>query len=450
MGGGGLMQLVAYGAQDVYLTGSPQITFFKTVYRRHTNFAMESIPQTITGTPSPGETVKVTIKRSGDLLKQLWIVVNLQNIIFTTSDFVTMCSDLGHALFKSFEFKIGGSTMDIHYSKWLTIWRDLTEKNPYGSKGTTAINLTQDGAEPDVTLGNNFSTLYQRLSYTHYGGYVNPNTLTRNPLQKAPYEIYIPMCFWFSKNPGLALPLIALQRHEVELIISLNNILQIINTNSNFHVVNPNYVDNIKVFADMIFLDKQERANFAINHHRYLIEQVQYQNIKSPVLDINFKHPIKEIFVTGNPIGFPYTIINGGVGPATPTGIIQGNGVPLSVPMTNFNSVDLSISINSSLSKSLNMNLYFYSRYQLLKNHCGYGSTVIRDNILSIPFSLTPELFQPSGSCNFSKLDRTVISIVPSVNGNVVNYNTYSTDIYAINYNILNIVDGMGGPEFST
>ena len=163
------MQLVAYGAQDIYLTGQPQITFFKSVYRRHTNFAIESIQQTINGSVSAGARVSVTVSRNGDLLKNLWVQYNPSLLI--PSGTTVVSSDLSHALLQILELEIGGQLIDRQYGTWLTIWRDLTELNPTGAQG----QITSNGEEPVINSSNggtdgesaDVSTRYQRMSYTH-------------------------------------------------------------------------------------------------------------------------------------------------------------------------------------------------------------------------------------------------------------------------------------------
>ena len=113
------MQLVAYGAQDVYLTGNPQITFFKVVYRRHTNFACEAIEQTFNGTPSLGGKATVPITRNGDLVTKMWL-----HTTATASGAVV--TDLGYNMIKSVELQIGGTKIDKHYGKWMYVWHKLT------------------------------------------------------------------------------------------------------------------------------------------------------------------------------------------------------------------------------------------------------------------------------------------------------------------------------------
>ena len=179
---GGLMQLVAYGAQDVYLTGNPQITFFKVVYRRHTNFAMESVEQTFSGSPDFGKRVTATIARNGDLVSRVYLQVTLPEVCCpsSTSANFRWVNYVGHCLIKHVSVDIGGQQIDKQYGDWLTIWNELTQK-------------------PGLQVG-----------YDNMVG--NTVHLTGSGLCKTEATtLYVPLQFWFCRNPGLALPLIALQ-----------------------------------------------------------------------------------------------------------------------------------------------------------------------------------------------------------------------------------------------
>ena len=147
--GGGLMQLVAYGAQDIYLTGNPQITFFKVVYRRHTNFAVESIEQTFNGTADFGRLVTATISRNGDLIQQMYLEVFLP----ATTD-GTWTYGLGNAMIQKAEIEIGGQLIDRHYGEWMDIWTELSvpEGKRDGYDDMVANNL--NGTKPSCVLSN--------------------------------------------------------------------------------------------------------------------------------------------------------------------------------------------------------------------------------------------------------------------------------------------------------
>ena len=259
--GGGLMQLVAYGAQDIYLTGNPQITFFKVVYRRHTNFAMESIEQVFTGNVALGKKTSCTIARNGDLVGRMYLEVDLafdqskydlnNDVMSTTpSDGEVQackcipCAVPGHAMINYVEVEIGGQSIDKHYGEWLNIWMQLTE--------------TQEGSVKHLRLVN---------GELQAGKPVAPCSKRVCDMRK----VYVPLQFWFNRNPGLALPLIALQYHEVKLNVMFNKAKDVV-CDCRQQVK----IENICLFCDYIFLDTDERRRFAQVSHEYLIEQVQF------------------------------------------------------------------------------------------------------------------------------------------------------------------------------
>ena len=351
------MQLVAYGAQDIYLTGQPQITFFKSVYRRHTNFAIESIQQTINGSVAPGSRVSVTISRNGDLLKNLWIQYNPRGLV--TSGSTGLADDLSHAMLQILEIEIGGQLIDRHYGTWLTVWRDLTECNPTGAQG----ELTAGGAEPAVNGALDLapSTKYQRMAYTHNCGGATSTTA-------APSEAYIPMRFWFCRNPGLAVPLIALQYHEVKFNITFSQTSGFAAGTS--PVTGLATTCNLSVYADYVYLDTTERRQFAQNAHEYLIDQLQAQQEASSgtssteTIRLNFNHPVKELIWVGAPSAVAAASASNSVatGSATPSSIvvstpsgasaITGGGVGSTTPLQVkiiLNGTDLPSAILSTL-----------------------------------------------------------------------------------------------------
>ena len=428
--GGGLMQLVAYGAQDIYLTGQPQITFFKSVYRRHTNFSTESILQTINGASNPGSRVSVTVSRNGDLLKNLWVQYN-PNSFVTGTGTVTPACDFGHALFEQLELEIGGQLIDRQYGKWLTIWRDLCETNPTGAQG----ELQVAGSEPGINVdaGGNPSTKYQRMAYTHQGGGVGS-------LTAAPTEAYVPMKFWFCRNPGLAIPLIALQYHEVKFNITYQTLNKLVDT-TNATGISTNGYSTINVYADYVYLDTTERRQFAQNAHEYLIDQLQVQNdnVNGGTIRLNFNHPVKELVWTGAPL--PPTSGSSSIedvqGGATPSAIITGADSLAST------TVKSKIVLNGT-DRFTERNLKYFTRNQIWDCHTGFGATGVADAIAVYSFALRPEEHQPSGTCNFSRID-TAQLVFTNISGVVFN----PLDIYAVNYNVLRIMSGMGGLAYS-
>jgi len=420
--GGGLMQLVAYGAQDIYLTGQPQITFFKSVYRRHTNFATESILQTINGTPGAGARVSVTISRNGDLLKNIWVQYKPRG--FLTG---VVGSDFGHALFDQLEIEIGGQLIDRQYGKWLTIWRDLTEVNPTGSQGEISV---PNGGEPLLNIpGEVASTKYHRMSYTHQAS-------GATDMLAAPSEAYVPMKFWFCKNPGLAIPLIALQYHEVKFNITfaaLNKIAGGSPAASGY--------SSVSVYGDYIYLDTTERRQFAQNAHEYLIDQLQIQNdtVTGGSIRLNFNHPVKELIFTGTPIS-PSN--------ASSAESVQGGGTPTSILVDTPNGlagleVKAKLVLNGT-DRFTERNLMYFTRNQIWECHTGFGATGVADSIAVYSFALRPEEHQPSGTCNFSRIDTAQLQFT-----NTTGATFNPLDIYAVNYNVLRIMSGMGGLAYS-
>ena len=443
--GGGLMQLVAYGAQDIYLTGQPQITFFKSVYRRHTNFAVESIQQTINGSVSAGTRVSVTISRNGDLLKNLWIQYNPAALV--SSGISALAPDVSHALLQVLEIEIGGQLIDRHYGTWLTIWRDLTECNPTGAQGELGTN----GLEPAPNGGSgvadtNPSTKYQRMSYTHQGNGSGAITST----SAAPSEAYIPMRFWFCRNPGLAIPLIALQYHEVKFNITFNQTTAWCYSPNSNAVTGLATACNLAVYADYVYLDTTERRQFAQNAHEYLIDQLQTQQEASSgtsstnTIRLNFNHPVKELIWTGSPAALVTSGYTSLTGAATPSGIvvstpagasaITGGGVGATTPLQT------KIILNGT-DRFTQRNLKYFTRNQIWESHTGFGATAVPDAIAVYSFALRPEEHQPSGTCNFSRIDTAQLYF----SGDYVN----ALNIYAVNYNVLRIMSGMGGLAYS-
>jgi hypothetical protein len=241
--GGGLMQLVAYGAQDIYLTGNPQITFFKVVYRRHTNFSMEAIEQTLNGTAGPNSTQTCTISRNGDLIHKVWI----EDTSGTTSP-TRSVDGVIYDYIQRVDCDIGGQLIDRQTGDWNAVWWNLTtpESKVNGLRNTFVGN--SGACDSDSGAG----------------------------------QYYYPLNFWFCRNVGLSLPLIALQYHEVKLTIKYGTVSK---------------VSSPKVWIDYIYLDTDERRRFAQVSHEYLIEQVQRDTFvgNKTSLDLKFNHPIKEL-----------------------------------------------------------------------------------------------------------------------------------------------------------
>jgi hypothetical protein len=435
--GGGLVQLVAYGAQDIYLTSNPQITFFKVVYRRHTNFAMESIEQTFNGTVGFGKRVTATISRNGDLIKDMWLEVDMGN---TNTD---GCYGVGNALVKQVELEIGGQLIDRQYGEWMNIWSELTvpEGKRAGYDEMVGNTPTLDSDVQDTTTG---------VSNTHKR------------------RLDVPLMFWFNRNPGLALPLIALQYHEVKLNLDLETPAKLGGTN----VAGADSSDlSCKLWVDYIYLDTDERRRFAQVSHEYLIEQVQFTGDETlgatgARVDLNYNHPVKELIWVNQGAAVS------GVHPAT------GRSNNNACQFTPVHSATVSDSQKFKLQlnghdRFTERRAEYFLNVQPFKHHthmprtnrtlCAVVSSVdvTQDTVTTdeptqnvavtqnnsqyiyvYSFALNPEELQPSGTCNFSRIDNATLVVSGACN-------TGTLKVFAVNYNVLRIMSGMGGLAYS-
>ena len=281
------MQLVAYGAQDVYLTGNPQITFFKVVYRRHTNFAVENIEQFFSGSLDFGHKSSCEISRSGDLITQIFLKVILPEIVFN-GEFAQYghvefgwCRRIGHMIIEEVELEIGGSQIDKQYGNWLNIWWELTHE-----VGQIYGYSKMIGDVPELTKVTTLSW-----------------DCPDNNVLKPSYALYIPLQFYFNRNNGLALPLIALQYHVVKIYVRFRHLDQLIITSEAFRSDRQRInLDDVTLWVNYVYLDTEERRRFAQVSHEYLIEQVQFTgeeaiNTANTVkYKLNFNHPCKAIY----------------------------------------------------------------------------------------------------------------------------------------------------------
>jgi len=417
--GGGLLQLVAYGAQDVYLTGNPQITFFKVVYRRHTNFALEAIEQSYNGNNNFGSRVTVQITRNGDLINRIYFYGKLNNTHGSLG--VALVPYVGHKLLKTIELEIGGQRIDKHYSEWLYIWNELSL--PAGKHEGYRTMVGGSKYNNSICLGAGKS-----------------------------YELYVPLEFWFCRNVGLALPLIALQYHEVKVNIEYETAANLVDVSA------VNYCDNVTttnnstlatsssltlgsvaMWVDYIFLDTDERRRFAQLSHEYLIEQLQFTGTDSVTasasadtmksIRLNFNHPTKElIWVVKSTSG---------------SGTYWNNFSDRTNDNLNFigkNPVlKAKIQLNGNDRMTERRGTYF-SRVQTYQHHENVPST-FKSGINVYSFGIKPEDHQPSGTLNMSRIDTAVLSLSSSVTGSIY--------VFAVNYNVLRILSGMGGLAYS-
>ena len=432
---GGLMQLVAYGAQDVYLTGSPKVTFFQAVYKRHTNFAMENIEQVVNGTAANSARLSVTVARNGDLIGEMYLELTPgQTLVLQSTNAAADANWIAERAVSDIELTIGGQRIDKHYQKWWRLYSELyldeAKKLQYG-KMTSTTDTTADAG-----------------------------------------KVFLPLVFFFNRNPGLYLPLIALQYHEVRLDITLNG------TYATYFDTNA-----VKVWGNYVYLDTEERRRFAQKGHEYLIEQVQHTGVDTVTaagtkqVRLSYNHPVKELVwcfsgtgtsatfndmwdTTSNlganvvttylasaqaniayasslsEAGAPKMVI-GGTGDETPwlgeDGAVTADG-PVG-PLSTFKLI-----LNGQDRFKEQSGKYF-NQVQPFYHHSGNPYP----GIYSYSFALKPEEHQPTGTCNFSRIDNAQVEVVQKSDTS----RTTNMHMFAVNYNVLRIQSGMGGLAFS-
>ena len=543
--GGGLLQLVAYGAQDAYITGNPHITFWKVLYKRHTNFAMEAFRVNFTGKATYGQRVVAVINRNADLMYKTYLEVILPDTTAATGGLTTdvlWTGDaqrrLGYALLKKIEVEIGGQIIDTHYGEWLYLWENLTSSYDNsckldamvgGTLGGTATSLTSCGGRPGV--------------------------------------LYIPLQFWFCRNPGLALPLIALQYHEVRLNITLGNATDLVSRGSYSSVAAAAaalpQLNDMSLYVDYIYLDVDERRRFAQQSHEYLIDQLQYglqQTLTnaSGRIDLTLNHPVKELVwvfqdaqktdcasaataATGYTQPFVYDdIVNrgrlqingqdrfderygdyfwkvqpyqhhsgGGFWPTRQetnavtvstsltssgtiaalsasftltavgttshpytglTGILLPGMVILGANATGYGVIITSVLPTSATTGTITCTSFTSTATAYTASFATEGSTEpaaagsvsvtgtgtavttyqVANPINVYSFALQPEEHQPSGTCNFSRIDTTTLVYDSFKTGTYpTKTRPFNFRIYAVNYNIFRVMSGMGGLAYS-
>ena len=449
------MQLVAYGAQDIYLTGSPQITFFKVVYRRHTNFSLESIEQTFSGAVDFGRKVTCTVSRNGDLLTKAYLKVDLPKLTMkqhgdnpdeALGKALGWCEHVGHRLIKNVEVEIGGQRIDKHYGEWLHVWNELTQ-----------------------TTGH--SVGYNRMVGQH-ASFQNAQIID-GQWQVPAQTMYIPMQFWFNRNPGLALPLIALQYHEVKFNFELAEFTDLCPAARSSGVSATTAGGELTVMADKddggfkatlyvdyVYLDADERKRFAQVTHEYLIEQLQHtgfetitpnDGVRKQNVKLSFNHPVKELIWTVKPNfsdalqhktldyykkPFDYALPGAatGYGAAANPGmmdLIYGRKNPIKSALLQLNGHD----------RFSQRDGFYFNLVQPYQHHENIPATGI--NCYS--FALKPEEHQPSGSCNMSRIDNANLAL--EVEALPAGGQLY---IFATNYNVLRVLSGMGGLAYAS
>ena len=428
------MQLVAYGAQDVYLTGSPKVTFFQAVYKRHTNFAMENIEQVVNGTAANGARLSVTVARNGDLIGEMYLELEA-NVAAVISDNATASGEwAAERAVADIELTIGGQRIDKHYQKWWRLYSELyldeAKKLQYGKMASSSVAGTAADSKN---------------------------------------KVYLPLIFFFNRNPGLYLPLIALQYHEVRLDITLSSAYATYFTSGST-------ANAVKVWGNYVYLDTEERRRFAQKGHEYLIEQVQHTGVdtvndstQAKQVRLSYNHPVKELvwcfsadgtapawndlWDTSNVDGSNVTMVSSAglnrVAANATVASLSTVGAPMMVvngsqwvseeataggPLSTFKLI-----LNGQDRFKEQSGKYF-NQVQPFYHHSGNPYL----GVYSYSFALKPEEHQPTGTCNFSRIDNAQVEV--KTKGSTTKT---SMHMFAVNYNVLRIQSGMGGLAFS-
>ena len=441
--GGGLLQLVAIGKQDVFLTGNPQISFFKMVYRRYTNFAIESQPMYFDGTANFGQRISCLVPRRGDLLGKIYIDVLLPGLTLNDASNtpVSYVNSIGNALIQEITFEVGEQQIDKQTGEWMEIWEQLT--TPASQRD--ALN-----------------TMIGRLD-----GYTVPD-LIPGPLSEG-LRLYIPLQFYFCKNPGLYIPLLALQYHPIRINITIAPLQSLFYSQQLILVpnctltVNPANITSMMLWGDYVYLDTEERRRFVSKSHEYLIEQIQYTPLigvtptQSQInIQTDFNHPIKEfIFVARRDfMNQVHEFFNY-------SSLATNEAVP--APVQPF---FMPGQVRTDLISTALLQLDGYDRFQvrqapyfrLIQPYDHHTTTPVQNFIYCYSLALRPEDIQPTGTLNASRIDSvnwqitmnnavgTVTQEQPCVS---TNRGACTIRIYAINYNVFRVVNGFGGVLFT-
>ena len=413
-GNGGLLQLVAVGKQDVFLTGNPQITWFKFVYRRHTNFAVEAVEMYSDNEPDFGKKISWLVPRSGDLLGPCILEITLPELFLsTTGESVAYVNSIGHALIKEISLTIGEQEIDRQTGEWMEIWSSLTtsESQKFG--------------------------FYDMMGKVD--GYSQPTLV-------GPLKLYVPLQFWFCKNPGLYLPLLALQYHPVRINITFRPLQECFWTpnvivDCTDITVKPAHITSLTLYGDFVYLDVDERRRFVSTAHEYLIEQIQYTSqiaippsSQSIPVPIEFNHPIREFIW-----------------------VLQRQAVINNKEWFNFSSLSVNeTGVRTDILATAVLQLDGFDRFQvrdapyfrLVQPWQRHTTIPSDDYIYCYSLALRPEELQPSGSMNASRIDSIVLQITtdqtttPPIGNSTIR-------VYATNHNVLRVVDGFGGVLFT-
>ena len=427
MSSGGKLQLAFRGPQDAYISGRPEMSFFKALYKRHTNFAKECITCPFGGDPRQGGKSTAIIERHGDLIQEAFITADLYIVNSARlKDYpeATNVAYAGERLIESVDLYIGQQQIDKHYQRW---WRLFSELNHDDAKKAQYSKMTS----PD-SVGT--------------------------------CKIYLPLIFFFNRNPGLALPLVSMPNQQVRIVFNWNNEEAIWTGADGTSTVTPN---SIRFWVNYIYLDDEERKIMTDRDQSYLIDQVQFSGGEHiPAVSatgagavihrvpLNFKHPVKElVWCFPNPnlpqkqLNFTthylgVTEMNHGKNhnePHLSGGVVRVRRLHVFSETDDGPLQSMYIEINKSKVVEEQGGKY-YNSMQPFQYHTGCPIP----GLYSYSFALHPEQHRPSGTCNFSRIQDGACFLRIKTTANSI------MEIFATNYNVLDIKKGFASLAFSS
>lgn len=425
------------------------MTWFKLVYRRYTNFAIESQAMFFDGDPDFGKRLTLTIPRRGDLLGPMFLEVTLPKVELEDGTPASYVNSIGHALIEEISLEIGEQEIDKQTGEWMEIWSQLTV--PSGQR-EAFNNMTGsvDGFNlPPQTTPTAGCTASNSSSNYNYGA----------------MKLYIPLQFWFTKNPGLYLPLLALQYHPIRINLKLRSLqelffVQDITSSCGGVQAKKNKIIDIRLYGDYVYLDTEERRRFVANNHEYLIEQIQYtpkvsinKDVQSAAVRLEFNHPLRELIW-----------------------VVQRDYMETTHEWFNYSSTSVNeFGATRDMLQDAVLQVDGYDRFEV--RDAGYFRMVqpyqyhtnapIKKFIYLYSFALRPEEMQPCGSLNASRIDNMVLqvnlrpdstapqlAIDPEIGQLAPNplwvppRGNAHIRVYAKNHNVLRVVNGFGGLLF--
>ena len=415
------LELAAVGDQDKYLFGEPNLIHFKSVFRKHTNFSMESAEiVSSNNTNNTEKQISYDILKNADLLSGLFFEITMPKISVANGSYLNWTNNTAHAYLKECIFSIGSVTLDKHTSRWLDIWNELTDKEM-----------------------NQFNMLNKHLcknTYLKSGSISSDNK---------DLKLYIPLQFWFCRNKGMSIPLVALDNVNLKLLAKFRDINSLINTDSTTAVTITGN-STIKLFAEYIYLDTELRRKFAQTKHTYVIEQLQYQerNVSKKNIQINFNSPIKNLIWVFSNLNAETEKKTAGSRDATlnKSGTFNNNNDYFNYNATNTTTSEIisgtkSIEGFKNATIKLNNTKRFQERpasyFRLVQPYLA-GYKIPTKHIYLYSFALDPIDMNHSGSINFSRIEFVTLNfdeVNDSGNDSLIH-------IYGINYNVIKIKEG--------